>query len=163
MHERTDILVLGGGIAGLSFALRAAARFDVTLATKTGFMESNTWSAQGGIAAAIAPTDSLVAHVDDTMTTGGGLAKRQIVEKIVGHGDTLVQDLLQWGVPFTRDGAAFDLGIEGGHSHRRILHAGDLTGAAIGAALVERAKAHPRIRMLENRMAVDLKIGRAHV
>lgn len=156
MTEKTDILVLGGGIAGLSFALRAATRYNVTVATKSLFAESNTWHAQGGIAAVTSPDDSIEAHINDTLATGCGLCKRDIVEKIIRQGDDMIADLLRWGVAFSRAGSDYDRGLEGGHSFRRILHAGDITGAVIGAALLKTARTHPRIKLIEHRMAVDL-------
>lgn len=156
-RESTDILVLGGGIAGLSFALRAAEFADVTIAAKAEFEESNTWYAQGGIAAVVDPADTLEQHVQDTLTAGAGLCHEATVRRVIESGPSLIDDLVRWGVRFTQGvDEAWDLGREGGHSARRVLHAGDITGAEIGRVLLEQARRHPQIRLLERHFAVDL-------
>jgi len=158
----TDVLVIGTGIAGLSFALRAAEFTDVVMATKKETSASSTNYAQGGIASVLAPTDSFTGHVQDTLSAGAGLCKEEVVRAIVQEGPQAVRDLVTWGVEFTaqRGKSDFDLGLEGGHSHARVVHAGDFTGREIEAALLERAMAHPRIRILEYHIAMQLLVAR---
>ena len=153
----TDILVIGGGIAGLSYAIRCAPFARVTILTKRERGESNTLYAQGGIAAVVSPTDSCAAHVRDTLTAGDGLCNRAVVEEIVAGGPHAVARLLEAGVEFSRDAAgAFDLGREGGHSARRVLHASDFTGREIEQKLLAQAAEQKGIALLENHIAVDL-------
>ena len=159
----TDILVIGTGIAGLSFALRAAEYAHVIMATKKEQSASNTNYAQGGIASVLAPTDSFDQHVADTLTAGAGLCKPSIVEAIVGEGPRAVRDLVEWGVDFsTAAGGQTDwhLGLEGGHSQPRVVHAGDFTGREIETALLARAEAHPQIEILEHHVATRLLVSR---
>lgn len=158
----TDVLVIGTGIAGLSFALRAAEFTDVVMATKKETSASSTNYAQGGIATVLAPTDSFAGHVQDTLTAGAGLCNEAVVRAIVQEGPQAVRDLVAWGVEFTaqRGRTDFDLGLEGGHSHARVVHAGDFTGREIEAALLARAMAHPRIRILEYHIAMQLLVAR---
>lgn len=157
---KTDILVIGTGIAGLSFALRAAEYADVVMATKKEQSASNTNFAQGGIASVLAPADSFDRHVEDTVIAGAGLCRPEVVREIVREGPQAVRDLIDWGVAFSRgqEGSLheFDLGLEGGHSIPRVVHAGDFTGREIEAALLGRAEAHPRIRILEHHVATRL-------
>jgi L-aspartate oxidase len=161
MRETTDFLVLGSGIAGLTLALRAAESGDVMIVTKRARDDANTTWAQGGISAVLDPTDTFEAHVADTLTAGAGLCKRDIVEVCVREGPARIADLVALGTRFTRaidaDGHShFELGREGGHSARRVVHAGDITGREVERALLEAAEAHPRIRFFEHHMAVDL-------
>jgi len=161
MRETTDFLVLGSGIAGLTLALRAAEDGDVTIVTKRARADANTTWAQGGISAVLDPTDSFEAHTADTLTAGAGLCKREIVELCVREGPARIADLVALGTRFTRTVDAegnshFELGREGGHTARRVVHAGDITGREVERALLEAAEAHPRIRFLEQHMAVDL-------
>jgi L-aspartate oxidase len=163
LHEETDLtqssdfLVIGSGIAGLSFALRAAESGSVTILTKKERADSNTNYAQGGIACVTSPDDSFDLHIQDTLTAGVGLCHPEAVKRIVEEGPARVRELESWGVAFTRTTeSAFDLGREGGHSRNRILHAKDKTGAAMEHALLERVKHHPRIRVQENLAAVEL-------
>jgi len=155
-----DILVVGTGIAGLSFALRAAEYADVVVVTKKETSASATNYAQGGIASVLAPTDSFDRHVADTMAAGAGLCDETVVREIVQQGPQAVRDLIDWGVAFTPrtsgDDTAFDLGREGGHSVARVVHAGDFTGLEIETALLNRAMAHPRIRLYEHHIAIKL-------
>jgi L-aspartate oxidase len=159
-----DVLVIGSGIAGLSFALKAAAVGRVMLVTKKTRAESNTNYAQGGIAAVMDPNDSFELHVKDTLRAGAGLCDRRIVERLALEGPDRVRDLMEWGVNFTRAGDTLSLGREGGHSRRRILHASDLTGREIERALLDAVAEHPNIELLEDHQAVDLRVGtsRAH-
>ncbi len=153
----SDFLVLGSGIAGLSFALEAARHGRVTIVTKKASAESATNYAQGGIAAVIGPDDSYEAHVQDTLTAGAGLCRENAVRFAIEHGPGAIEWLVDLGVRFDRgDGGSYDLGREGGHSRRRVLHAADLTGQEIERALVERCEQHPRIDLLTHRLAIDL-------
>lgn len=156
-----DFLVIGSGIAGLSFALRAAESGTVTVITKKDETESNTNLAQGGVAAVVGRDDDVRSHMEDTIKAGCGLSNPEAVEAMASEGPGLVRELMRMGVGFSlaSDGS-FDLGREGGHSHRRIVHARDYTGREIERVLVERAKAHPNVRILEHHLAVDLIVER---
>ncbi len=160
----SDFLVIGGGIAGLIFAIKAAEIGSVTVLTKAASDEANTSYAQGGIASVWSVDDSFESHIEDTLRAGAGLCDRTAVETIVRDGPDAVRDLIAFGANFTRiEGGGedeYDLGREGGHSHRRVLHAQDLTGREIMRALGEAARARPNIRVLENHVAVDLLIAR---
>lgn len=157
-----DFLVIGGGIAGLMFAIKAAESGTVTVLTKAGSAEANTAYAQGGIASVWSVEDTFESHIEDTLRAGAGLCDREAVETIVRAGPETVRELIRFGTRFTRVEAGgedeYDLGREGGHTHRRVLHAQDLTGREIMRALGEVATAHPNIRMLENHVAVNLLI-----
>lgn len=153
--------MLGSGIAGLSFALRASQYARVALVTKKSDTESNTNYAQGGIAAVFDPEDSFDAHIRDTLVTGAGLCHEDAVEILVKEGPDRVRELIDLGVRFTasRDASSplpLDLGREGGHSARRIVHAADLTGREIERALVAHVKANYNIRLFEHDHAIDL-------
>jgi L-aspartate oxidase len=158
MQDTCDFLVLGSGIAGLSFALRLAERGKVVLVTKKGSTDSATNYAQGGIAAVMDPEDSFEDHVCDTLLAGAGLCKEETVRFVVERGPKAVERLLALGVRFdaAHEGPGYDLGREGGHSHRRVLHAADFTGQEIERVLVERAEASSCIEILTNHLAVDL-------
>jgi len=153
-----DFLVIGSGIAGLTFALKVAAAGRVGLITKKHRAESNTNYAQGGIAAVMSAEDTFELHVRDTLEAGAGLCRAEVVRAIIGEGPALVQELVEWGVNFShREGVAeYDLGREGGHTKRRVLHAGDITGREIERALVEEASRQPNITIYENMLAIDL-------
>jgi len=160
----SDVLVIGSGIAGLSLALRLADDMDVTVINKSRFPESNSYYAQGGISAVLSQQDSLDSHVQDTVDAGGGLCDRSVVRFVVERGPACVDWLCRLGVRFTRtdsdDGnPPYHLTKEGGHSHRRVVHVADATGQAVSDSLVAKAQAHPRIRMLESQLAVDLITG----
>ncbi|HEX2165601.1 MAG TPA: L-aspartate oxidase, partial [Longimicrobiales bacterium] len=152
----TDVLVIGSGIAGLTFALKAAAGANVHIVTKKERAVSSTNYAQGGIAAVMAPDDSLDLHVRDTLTAGAGLCHLRAVEALVREGPARVRDLIDWGVRFSAAAGSLSLGREGGHSRRRIVHAGDLTGREIEGALIQAVSEHPRITLSEDLQAVDL-------
>ena len=152
----SDFLVLGSGLAGLSFALKVASHGTVRVLCKTGRGESNTAHAQGGIAAVWAPGDTPEAHVDDTLVAGAGLCRPEAVEQTVRESRARVEELIELGVRFSQHEGAYSLHREGGHSARRILHADDLTGAEIGRALLAAAEAHPNIEIVEEQLAVDL-------
>jgi L-aspartate oxidase len=158
----TDYLVIGGGIAGLMFALAASESGSVTVLTKAGSTEANTNYAQGGIASVWSVDDSFESHVADTLRAGAGLCDPAAVESIVRDGPEVVRDLIRFGTRFTRiehgGEDEYDLGREGGHSHRRVLHAQDLTGQEIMRALTEAARARSNIRTLENHVAINLLV-----
>ena len=153
---RADFLIIGSGIAGLSFAIKMAELGDVVLVTKKDARDTNTNRAQGGIASVIDPEDDFASHVEDTLSAGVGLCDRERVEKMVGEGPARIQELLDWGVEFSREQEHLALGREGGHSRRRIVHVADYTGRAMEEALLEKASSHPRITLLENHFAVNL-------
>ena len=158
MQSECDFLVLGSGIAGLSFALRMAEHGSVSVVTKKGSAESATNYAQGGIAAVISPEDSIEQHVQDTLRAGAGSCREEAVRFVVERGASAVESLIELGVRFdpSETEPGYDLGREGGHSSRRVLHAADFTGREIERVLVERAEAHPNIRLGTNALAVDL-------
>src|ERR1700729_1968935 len=161
----TDFLVIGGGIAGMIFAIKASAIGSVTVLTKAASDEANTAYAQGGIASVWSVDDSFESHVEDTLRAGAGLCDRAAVESIVRDGPEAVRELIALGTNFTRvdEGGEdeYDLGREGGHSHRRVLHAQDLTGREIMRALGEVAKARGNIHVLVNHVALSLLIDGA--
>jgi L-aspartate oxidase len=152
-----DFLVIGAGLAGLTYALEVAEHGSVVILTKTELVESNTRYAQGGIAAYQRTPDSPEAHAEDTMLAGGGLCKREVVDQVVHEGPLRVRELQERGVVFSVDerGDA-ELGREGGHSHRRVLHVQDRTGAAFVDVLTRAVLEHPDIVVHEHCMAVDL-------
>src|SRR5688500_4136722 len=142
MPIRCDYLVIGGGVAGLTFALEAAKRGDVLLVTKRELDESATNYAQGGIAAVLDPADSFEQHVDDTLEAGRGLSRPEVVEMVVRDGPERIRDLIALGADFSRvegtpgDGElGLDLTREGGHSARRVVHAADVTGREVQRAM----------------------------
>lgn len=156
-----DFLVIGGGIAGLSFALRAAKHGSVIVLTKGEVYESNTAWAQGGIASVLPPGerdqgDDEEQHVQDTLNAGAGLCKEAAVRTIIHEGAEAIRDLVDYGVEFDRADSHFQLGKEGGHSHRRILHAKDTTGREVARALIETARKTPNLTLLEHHFVIDL-------
>lgn len=157
MDIRTDFLVIGSGVAGLSFALKAADLGKVLILTKANKEESNTSYAQGGIAAVVSNMDTFESHVSDTLDAGDGLCKEEIVRMVVEQGPLRVQELIDYGARFDRkkDGT-LSLGREGGHSEHRILHSKDATGWEIERALLEAVQGHPNIDIREHYFAVDL-------
>ena len=161
--KQFDFLILGSGIAGLSFALKVAPHGRVAIVTKKDRAESNTNYAQGGIAAVTSKEDSFELHVRDTLAAGAGLCKENVVRTIVEEGPARIQELIELGMKFSeRDapdedgGRELDLGREGGHSKRRILHAKDMTGREIEHALLNAVSRQPNIEIFENHIAVDL-------
>ncbi len=157
MTLKTDFLILGSGIAGLSYALEVAQQGQVLIVTKKNSAESNTNYAQGGIASVWDPQDNFEAHIEDTLTAGAGLCDEKVVKLVVEEGPERVQHLIDLGVEFSKnENNAIDLGKEGGHSARRILHKGDITGREIERALLEKVKAHPQIKIFEHHVAIDL-------
>ncbi|MBX2992735.1 MAG: L-aspartate oxidase [Bacteroidetes bacterium] len=157
MTHRFDFLVLGSGIAGLSYALKVAEYGTVGIITKKEKAESNTNYAQGGVAAVMSQLDSFDMHIHDTLSAGGGLCHSEAVEILVREGPERLRELTQIGVEFTRNQTGgLDLGREGGHSVNRIVHSHDLTGREIERALVARVTSHPDIHVFENHIAIDL-------
>ncbi len=161
--KQFDYLVLGSGIAGLSFALKVAAHGRVAIVTKKDRAESNTNYAQGGIAAVTSKEDSFELHVRDTLTAGAGLCKEAVVRSIIEEGPARIAELIELGMHFSErplaaapGGRELDLGKEGGHSKRRILHAKDVTGREIERALLNAIAQQPNIQIFENHLAIDL-------
>lgn len=164
VDEHVDFLVIGSGIAGLWAALKLADHGRVLVVTKKGEAESNTNYAQGGIAAVMSQFDSIERHLADTLATGGGLSNRRVVRKIVAAGPGLVRDLIDAGVHFTYKSrhhsvANLDLGLEGGHSAPRVVHAADLTGQQIERALLRGLSEHPNASMYVHHLAIDLLLA----
>lgn len=157
MEIKSDFLVIGSGIAGLTFALQVADKGTVAIVTKRERQESATTYAQGGIAAVVSEADSFEDHVKDTLQAGDGLCHEDVVRSVVQEGPEQIRLLMDWGVHFTKgEHWPFDLTKEGGHSHRRVLHAGDFTGREIEQALLSAVKAHPNIKIYEYHIAIDL-------
>jgi L-aspartate oxidase len=157
MNIQTDFLVIGSGIAGLSFALRASEIGQVIIITKKDDKESNTNYAQGGIASVLGTNDSFASHVDDTINAGSGLSHIEAVKFMVEKGPAAIENLLKSGVTFSRnEEMSLDLIREGGHSKERIVHAHDFTGREIERALLKTAKNLDNIQILENHVAIDL-------
>ncbi len=156
MKLKTDILVIGSGIAGLSFALKASKYAKVLIITKKDKAESNTNYAQGGIASVMAADDNFELHIEDTLDAGAGLCHLDAVTEIVEKGPGLINELIELGVDFSRHAGALDLGREGGHSKKRIVHAKDLTGKAIEKALLYNISINRNITLYEHHTAVDM-------
>src|SRR5271154_5195820 len=160
-QQLADVLVIGGGVAGLRAAIAAAeSGADVLVLTKDTIEQSNTWYAQGGIAAVLQPTDSLDSHIQDTLVCGAGLCDERAVRIVIEEGPKRVLELLSWGAHFDKKaGNAHDLafGLEGGHSFARIVHAyGDATGKELAQTLIKTVRSREKIRLIEHAFAVDL-------
>ncbi|MBN2704230.1 MAG: L-aspartate oxidase [Pontiellaceae bacterium] len=161
MEETFDFLVIGSGLAGLTAALELCRHGSVLVASKVEASECNSFYSQGGIACVIDPDDSVMSHVKDTLNTGNGLSNPEVVRKIVEAGQERIAQLEQLGVEFDRRKHRgleneYDLGQEGGHSHRRVLHSGDITGQAMMQGMIDQARRQPNITLRENLMAIDL-------
>ncbi|MDW8364142.1 MAG: L-aspartate oxidase [Myxococcales bacterium] len=162
MRIDCDYLVIGSGVAGLTFALEAQRHGEVLVVCKRAIDETATAWAQGGIAAVLDPADSFEAHVRDTLEAGQGLSRPDVVERTVREGPARIRALIELGARFsTRNGEAgidapLDLTREGGHSARRVVHAGDITGREVQRVLVEAVRRAPAVRILEHHMAIDL-------
>lgn len=155
----SDFLVIGSGIAGLSYALRCAELGTVIVVTKKKDVDTATNLAQGGIAAVLESGDSVESHVQDTLESGAGICDEAVVRMVVEDGPAQVARLVEIGVGFVRDEhttSGYSLGREGGHSHRRVAHAYDLTGREIERALLDRVRAHSNIHLIEEHIVVDL-------
>ena len=158
MIKEYDFLVVGSGIAGMSYALKVAHKCSVAILCKTTLDEANTALAQGGISSVTNPiVDNYAKHIEDTLIAGDGICDLQAVEKVVKNAPKEIDQLLEWGVDFDKapDGS-FDLHREGGHSEHRILHHKDSTGAEIQMSLIKRIKAHPNITVYDHHFAVDI-------
>ena len=161
---KIDFLIIGSGAAGLTFALKVADHGRVALVTKKGITESNTSHAQGGVASVFSRLDSFDLHIQDTLAAGDGLCNRDVVRMVVQKGPDRIRELIDLGANFnTREGRTdggsapdLDLGREGGHSQKRIVHAEDMTGQEIERVLVDHVTRHPRIDIYENHIAIDL-------
>ena len=154
-----DVLIIGSGLAGMTLALHLAETRKVGLITKRDLLEGSSSYAQGGIAAVLDTGDSVEQHISDTLIAGAGLCNEETTRFIVENSKEAIDWLVDLGVPFTRDDShqtGFHLTREGGHSHRRIIHAADATGAAVTSTLGQKIKAHPQITVLEDFIAVDL-------
>jgi L-aspartate oxidase len=154
-----DVLIVGSGLAGLTVALNLARDKQVGIVTKREFLDGASNWAQGGIAAVLAVDDSVEAHIQDTLSAGAGLSDEAITRYVVRRGRASIEWLIDQGVPFTRDEKSetgYHLTREGGHSHRRVIHAADATGRAVQTTLEEKVRSHPNISVLEHYNAVDL-------
>jgi L-aspartate oxidase len=159
--HRYDVLILGSGAAGLSLALRLHADLSVAVISKRELREGSTLYAQGGISAVLDATDSIDSHVQDTLKAGAGLCDRRVVKEIVERGPGSIRWLLDQGVEFTRDEASastggYHLTREGGHTHRRVIHAADATGRAVATTLEARVRTRANVTLFEQHIAVDL-------
>ena len=164
-HDTHDVLVIGSGAAGLSLALQIAGQASVAVLAKGLMQEGSTFYAQGGISAVLDSSDSIEAHVRDTMEAGAGLCDPEVVQFVVEQARASIEWLTGLGVPFTRvagedGGEQFHLTREGGHSHRRIIHAADATGKAVETTLEARAREHTNISLYEHHIAIDLITAR---
>ncbi|MFA6913634.1 MAG: FAD-binding protein, partial [Endomicrobiia bacterium] len=160
---KTDYLVIGSGIAGLSFAIKASDNGTVSLITKRNLFDSSTGKAQGGVACVTDKEDSFAEHIQDTLVAGAGLCDEEMVELLVKSAPARIEELIKLGVKFTKKDykeSEFELGLEGGHSKRRILHAGDITGNEIERVLIENINKKDNIIVYEDHMAVDLLIDK---
>ncbi|MDX1824651.1 MAG: FAD-binding protein, partial [Thiohalomonadales bacterium] len=158
MQIDSDVLIIGTGAAGLSLALRLADNYRISLISKGPLKEGSTLYAQGGVAAVLASDDTLESHIEDTINAGAGLCDPDVVRYTVERGPENIQWLLDQGIHFTTEHHkhALHLTREGGHSHRRVIHATDATGKAIETTLEEKVRQHPNITIYENHIAVNL-------
>ena len=157
MRKRTDFLIIGSGIAGLTFALKAARYGKVTIVTKSAIDDSNTRYAQGGIAAVFSEPDNFEKHIRDTLIAGDGICNEEVVRLVVQEAPARIQELIDLGVPFDKkkDGS-YDLAREGGHTEPRILHAKDKTGKATEETLIDKVRNHQNIEIFEHYFAIEI-------
>jgi len=156
MKIKTDVLIIGSGIAGLYAALNIDPQYEVFIVTKKNSTESNTNYAQGGIASVIDSTDSFKKHINDSLIAGAGLCRQEIVEFMVTEGPQRIYDLIKLGTQFSYKDGNLDLAKEGGHSEKRIVHAADLTGSEVERSLLNAVTLRKNIHLLENHIAIDL-------
>lgn len=157
MIKKYDFLVIGSGIAGMSFALKVAQKGKVAIMCKTQMEEANTHYAQGGVAAVTKPTDNFEDHVVDTLIAGDGICNEKVVRKVVEGAPEQIKQLVEWGVDFDKNASGeFDLHKEGGHSDFRILHHKDNTGEEIQDSLIKTVKNHPNIDVYDQHFAIEI-------
>jgi L-aspartate oxidase len=159
---RFDTLIIGSGLAGLSLALKLADKQKIAIITKKSLLDGASAWAQGGIAAVLSPDDSLDEHIQDTSVAGAGLCDPKTTRFVIEHGAAAIDWLISQGVPFTRNAdsdSGYHLTREGGHSHRRIIHAADATGQAVQETIAAKVRTHPNITLLERYIAIDLITG----
>jgi len=160
---KTEVLIIGSGLAALTTALHLAPHKQVTLLTKRELMDGASAWAQGGIAAVLDSHDSVESHIRDTLVAGAGLCNESVTRFVASQAREMVDWLVNQGVTFTRDDSSdtgYHLTREGGHSERRVVHAADATGRAVQTSLADKVRSHPNIRLLENHLAIDLITGR---
>jgi L-aspartate oxidase len=156
-HHFADVLIIGGGIAGLRAAMQIDPRLSLLVITKDTMEQSNSAYAQGGIASVIDPDDNFASHVEDTLIAGANLCDREVVEMVVSEAPRHIQQLIDWGTNFDTESGELQLGREGGHSHRRIVHAlGDATGFEIMRAIIQRVRAQHDSQLWTNTFTIDL-------
>jgi L-aspartate oxidase len=156
-HHFADVLIIGGGIAGLRAAMQVDPRLSLLVITKDTMEQSNSAYAQGGIASVIDPDDNFESHVEDTLVAGANLCDRDVVEMVVSEAPRHIRQLIEWGTRFDTDQGELQLGREGGHSHRRIVHAmGDATGHEIMRAIIQRVRSQPDAQLWSNTFTIDL-------
>ena len=157
VHRFTDVLIIGGGLAGLRAANAVESHQRVLVLTKDVLRESNSNYAQGGIAGVLGPDDRFENHVRDTLVAGANLCDEDVVNLVIRDGPRRIDELVRWGTQFDSEDGELELGREGGHSHERIVHAqGDATGAEIMRAVIKRTRSLPNVRIIENTFTVDL-------
>ncbi len=162
--QQHDVLIIGSGAAGITMALTLAESASVALIAKEALTESATLYAQGGISAVLDKSDSLESHTTDTLNAGAGLCDEEVVRHVVEHGPQSIQWLIDRGVSFTKaeseqENTDYHLTKEGGHSHRRVIHAADATGREMEMTLAQQAREHPNIEIFERHIAIDLITG----
>ncbi len=156
-HQFTDVLIIGGGLAGLRAAMEVDPRLSVLLVTKDSLDQSNSSYAQGGIAGVLGPEDRFEFHVHDTLEAGGSLCDRGTVESVIQEAPERIRELMEWGARFDTSAGSLSLGREGGHSHHRIVHAlGDATGKEVIRAMMAAVLSRPNVAILENTFTIDL-------
>lgn len=157
--QKFDVLIIGSGLAGQSAALRLASHCRVALVSKRSLEDSASGWAQGGIAAVLDSSDSIEAHIQDTLVAGAWLNDEKATRFVVENGRHAIEWLIEQGVPFTKDDAGYHLTREGGHSARRVIHVADATGSAVQDTLTRKVRANPNITVLEDHIAIDLITG----
>jgi len=156
-HCFTDVLILGGGLAGLRAALAADSRLSVTVVTKEDLRSSSSQWAQGGIAGVVDPEDRFDNHVADTLTAGGGLCHEDVVDSVVREAPGRIAELIAWGTKFDERDGTLELGREGGHSHHRIVHAlGDATGREVMRAVIQQTRTLENLEVWPDTFTIDL-------